>query len=249
MTRLKVDDPILAKLHLVIDGLLKCSLILFLFYLSVVFWLVLEQQRLGTTPPEFHDAQLVIEWLIGLILVFLFLCGTLLVVSFLYIILRGKTLVPYIFLSPEYILRRDAKFITQLLTFDKATLAYGLLKYRHRWLSSEGRAAAFVGDLRKVGLLPALTAPAALLISAATLLKDHSSPFLWRGLVITVAIFVIYNLIAFAVFLSRERPQQVIQLLEYAIQHEDKAASQPAGARELLNLPTSDTGVEERPSS
>ena len=108
-------------------------------------------------------------------------------------------------------LHRDAQFIEQLLKFDKATLTYGLLWYRHHWSSPEGRVGLLVGDLRKLGLVPAL---AAVIISMATWYKDDSNPYLW-GLVVIIATSYLMALLV----LSRERPQQVIQLLEYAIQN------------------------------
>jgi hypothetical protein len=109
-------------------------------------------------------------------------------------------------------LHHDAKFITELWTFDKATLAYGLLQYRHRWSFLEGRVAVIAGELRKLGLFPAL---AAVSLSAATLLKEDSNLFLWVPVIAAACIY----LVALDALVSLERPQQVIQLLEYAIQH------------------------------
>lgn len=115
----------------------------------------------------------------------------------------------------------DAKFITEeLWTFDKATLAYGLLQYRHRWSSQEGRAAVLAGDLRKLGLFPAWVA---LSISAAAL-KEDSNLILWLP-IIAAAVF---HTLAVVAFVSSERPRQVILVLEYAIQHADKSNTTPS---------------------
>lgn len=120
-------------------------------------------------------------------------------------------------------LHRDAKLITRLLTFDQATLAYGLLQYHHCWSSFDGRVAGLAGDLRKFGLFPAL---AAVCISAATLLKEDSNLFLW----VPVTVAAIFYLMALFALVSRERPQQVIQLMEYAIQHADQRSTTPSDA-------------------
>lgn len=158
---------------------------------------------------------------------------TLLVVSYL-ILLPGvvattsyvgwhrKEFGPYLNPSEKDKLHRDAEFIKQLLKFDKAALTYGLLWYRHRWSSPEGRVGLLVGDLRKLGLFPAL---AALIISIATLCKEDSNPYLWGPAAIAAGFYLMALLI-----LSRERPQQVIQLLEYAIEHADQGTVNPSEA-------------------
>lgn len=112
-------------------------------------------------------------------------------------------------------LHHDAKFIPELWTFEKATLAYGLLQYRHRWSSFEGHIAGLAGDLRKLGLFPTLVA---VILPAAALLKEDSNLFLWIPVLFAASIY----LAAFDSLTSLKRPQQVIQLLEYAIQHADK---------------------------
>lgn len=176
-------------------------------------------QHLGMTPSELHDALLNVERLF--LVIFL---GSLiiLILTLLYIVWHHKQFVPYLSYSVKNDPQRDAKFTTQLLRFNKATLAYCLLKYRHRWSSRDDRIAVLAGDLRKVGLLPALAALLALFISAAAIFfKENSHPlifFVWDF----VAAVVILYMTAFYGLISRERPQQVIELLEYAIQHADK---------------------------
>lgn len=165
-------------------------------------------QHLGMTPAELHDDLLIVKWLFQAIF---FVSLIILILTLLYIGWHHKQFVHSVKNDPQ----RDAKFTTRLLRFDKATLAYGLLHYRHRWSSRDDRIAVFTGDLRKVGLLPAL---AALLISAAILFKGDSSPFhlFLRDFVVVVVIFYMMALYG---LVSRERPQKVIELLEYVIQH------------------------------
>lgn len=131
-------------------------------------------QHLGMTPAELHDDLLIVKWLF---LAIFFVSLIILILTLLYIVWHHKQFVPYLFHSVKNDPQRDAKFTTRLLRFDKATLAYGLLHYRHRWSSRNGRIAVLTGDLRKVGLFPALAALLALLISAvAIFFKEDSNP-------------------------------------------------------------------------
>ncbi|WP_150410746.1 hypothetical protein [Xanthomonas sontii] len=110
----------------------------------------------------------------------------------------------------------DVGFMTQLLGYDKATLEYALLQYRHRWDSLDGRVGLLVGDLRKLGLFPALTASS---MAASTLLKNDSNMYLWMPLILAACFY----LVGFYAQGRRERPQQVIDLLDYAARHADVA--------------------------
>ena len=110
----------------------------------------------------------------------------------------------------------DAKLLIQLWTFDKATLAYGLVQYRHRWLSLERRQAALA---RKPGLFGVIAI--LMTLSAALLLEEKDRHLLLWSLGIAA---VIFYAVAFDAFVSLERPKQVIELLEYAIQHADQSA-------------------------
>ncbi|HBN8432882.1 hypothetical protein [Pseudomonas aeruginosa] len=109
-------------------------------------------------------------------------------------------------------LHSDAELLARLWVFDKPTLEYGLLQYRHRWESFDGRVTVLAGDLRKLGLFPALAAAS---ISAATLLKEGSNFFLWAPLILACCFY----LMAFYALAQRERPRQVIALLEYAVRY------------------------------
>ncbi|WP_199135370.1 hypothetical protein [Delftia sp. ASV31] len=122
-------------------------------------------------------------------------------------------------------IQADANFLTQLHGYDKATLEYAQLQYRHRWNIFDGRVGLLTGDLRKLGLFPALTASA---MAASTLLKNDSNIYLWMPLILTACFY----LVAFHAHGRRERPQQVVDLLDYAIDHaEAKAASPPEAPR------------------
>ncbi|WP_395026136.1 hypothetical protein [Comamonas odontotermitis] len=106
----------------------------------------------------------------------------------------------------------DAAFLARLLCYDKATLEYALLQYRHRWDIFDGRVGLLTGDLRKLGLFPAFAASA---MAASTLLKSDINIYLWLPLILAACFY----LVAFHAHGQRERPQQVATLLEYAIRH------------------------------
>ncbi|WON74778.1 hypothetical protein [Nitrosospira sp. Is2] len=176
-------------------------------------------QHLGMTPSELHNELLNVE---RLFLVILCVSLTIFILALFYIVWHHKQFFPYLS-HPVNDPQRDAKFTTELLRFNKATLAYGLLKYRRRWSSRDDRLAILTGDLRKVGLFQALVALLALFISAVAIFskEDSSNPllfFIWDFAVVLGIFYMmaIYNLV------SRERPQQVIELLEYTIQHAEQ---------------------------
>jgi hypothetical protein len=73
-------------------------------------------------------------------------------------------------------LHLDEKFITRLLRFDKETLAYGLLQYRYRWSFAEGRIVLISGELRKLGIFPALAALMYAIQHAENPTRSHLMP-------------------------------------------------------------------------
>ena len=214
----EMTHPKLASKLRIMLGAQKYSLLSIVIIVSAFLALAVARQRLESPPPELDKYLSAL----GNVFVVSFVVYILaIIVTLVYITWNRKPLALYI--SPpslENTLRRDAELITQLLTFDKATLVYGLLQYRFRWLSFQDRIAALIGDFRKLGIFPALVA---LVISAPEFLKD-SNPLLW-GLLALVAILYI---VAFDAALSRQRSQQVIQLLEYAIQHADQGNTIPS---------------------
>ncbi len=196
-----------------IRGFLFTALVLLVLAVVLVAW----QHHGITPPPGFYGAVLIVN----LILQVLGIVYVMTVVATAW--WDGKQYFPAMLIALKNDLHHDEKFITRLWKFDKETLAYGLLQYRHRWSFAEGRVALIAGDLRKLGLFPAI---AALLISAATLLKEDSNAFVW----FPVIVITILYLVALYVLDSLERPKQVIQLLEYAIQHADKCNAIPSEA-------------------
>lgn len=130
-------------------------------------------------------------------------------------------------------LLKDARFLTRLQAFDTPTRTYGLVQYRYHYGISDGRVALLAGDIRKIGLFPALTTAA---MSAAELLKDHASnPFLWAPLILAGCFYVV----GFVLIGGRERAAQVVALLEYSVSQTDEPSeATPAGHVDVV--PTQD---------
>ncbi len=221
MTRPGISHPQFARL-LTMERLLICSVIGLLLLVLMLFHLA-AWWRPEVTPSEFDDALLVIACLFAILLLVLLMTP---LAYFLYSVWHRKQLASYISTSLENALHRDAEFITQLWKFDKATLAYGLLQYRYGQSSSERFATAFIGDLRKLGLLPACLALFISLGSIATLFKGDKNSFFLLLAEFSLGLVFLY-VMAFLGFLFHERRQQVIQLLEYAIQHADQGNANP----------------------
>lgn len=170
MTQLKASDSKLVPPR-IMQGLKYSPIGLLFSSLGLALLGLTEGQRLGITSQGFHDAWLAVEWLFVVIFI---VSVTPFIVSIPYTIWHHKQLFPGMWTSLENALHRDAEFLTRLWTFDKATLAYGLLQYRHRWSSRDDRVAVLAGDLRKLGLFPAL---AALFITKfSTIDKSHCTP-------------------------------------------------------------------------
>lgn len=112
----------------------------------------------------------------------------------------------------------DADFLKRLNVFEKHILEYGLVQYRQSWGISENRVSLLAGNLRNLGLFPALAAAS---IAASKLIQEGSSLPLWLPIILA-AVFSIMGTYALG---QRERPQQVIELLEYAIQNSKESSS------------------------
>ncbi len=174
---------------------------------------------------RYGDDQLVRHlpfWLPSAIYLVGFLCGVGNVVVTtveLYQMIRrdGKGPFAAILASFKKDMAGDVEFLTQLWTFNKPTLTYAFVQYSHRWNVLDGRQAVVAGDIRKVGLFPALAAAA---MSAATLLKADSTFILWAPLILACCFYVV----AFFIVPHCERPNQVVALLKYAIDHADHFA-------------------------
>ncbi|MBN8739541.1 MAG: hypothetical protein BGP24_05840 [Lysobacterales bacterium 69-70] len=117
-------------------------------------------------------------------------------------------------------LQADTRYLIKLAAYDKATLQYALLQYHHQWNTIDSRLSLLIGDLRKVGFFPAFAASA---VSASMLLKNDSSLWLWLPLLVLATLQVLL----FPLHVNRERPQQVAELLRFAIEH---ATASPATA-------------------
>jgi hypothetical protein len=153
----------------------------------------------------------------------------------LYRMIRRERKTPFaaVLASFKNDLDSDADFLARLWAFDKPTLAYAFVQYSHRWNVLDGRQAVIAGDIRKLGLFPALAAAA---MSAATLLKEDSMFVLWAPLILACCFYVIASWIV----PLRERPAQVVALLKYAIEHADhfpKNASVPEAKTEASPVP------------
>lgn len=130
-------------------------------------------------------------------------------------------------------LQADARYLTRLAAYDKPTLQYALLQYRHRWDVADGRLSLLIGDLRKIGLFPAFAASA---ISASMLIKNDSSPWLWLPLLVLATLHLLLLPLH-----NRERSQQVAELLRHAI---EQATASPVAAMAGDALKNADDNAE-----
>ncbi|MGV7186982.1 hypothetical protein [Xanthomonas axonopodis] len=125
----------------------------------------------------------------------------------------------------------DAPYLKELCGFPKALLEYALLQYRHRWGCIDGRVQLLAGDIRKLGFFPGLIVIA---VAIPKLLASQASALAWH----LVALAGTFMLMAFCVGATSERRNQVIALLEYAIDHaEPTPPAEMDGTRP--ELPTS----------
>ncbi|QQC64334.1 hypothetical protein [Paraburkholderia ginsengisoli] len=127
---------------------------------------------------------------------------------------RRKQKIESIFPLLQKDLHGDAHYVMKLCRYSKPLLEYGLLQYRYRVGISESRAALLVGDIRKLGLFPALVGVS---VAVQKLLESNSNPLLWMPVVLTGSFY----LMAFQVAGTGERRSQVTELLQYAIDHAD----------------------------
>lgn len=105
---------------------------------------------------------------------------------------------------------RDAHYVSLLSRFDRDTLDYGLIQYRHRWRSFDGRVAILAGNLRSLGLFPAAFSAN---LAAIGLYEKNVSIWLWLPLVL----MTVFHVVAMIASIHRERPDQVIELLEHVL--------------------------------
>lgn len=186
--------------HTLIISYLSSLLVL----VSLIFY-----TREFDTSPKFNQA----AFLLYIINIGLSIAYLLTIIIGIGLILWKQRKNPYsaIMQRLNHDLQGDLPFISQLQKFDTSTLQYALIQYRQSWGISENRVSLLAGNLRKLGLFPALAAAS---ISASTLMKEDTSFPLWLPIILAA----VFSIIGFIALGQRERPQQVIELLEYAIE-------------------------------
>lgn len=192
-------------------------------------------QRPSQPPPHDLPGSVAAIYLFGMLLAILYVAAV--TVNGVRIVWRYRhERFPAILGALEIDLKADDAFLTRLRAFDKPTLEYGLIQYRNHWGVSDKRLGSLAGDIRKIGLFPALTAAA---MTAATLMKDGNNVLFWAPLILTCCFY----LMGFIVVNQRERPEQVITLLEYAVTYagEPTEATHPAGPTDkVTNVSTAE---------
>ncbi|MEN3164147.1 hypothetical protein WI697_19050 [Tistrella mobilis] len=126
-------------------------------------------------------------------------------------------------------INRDAsnniEYLKKLRGFTKPALEWYLLHYRHHWECIDKRVALRIGDLPKIGLLPALMAAS---VVASTLIKYESNIVLW----IPMIIFCLFYIVGFFNSNNRNQNKKVIAVLEYTIAHmNDQKQHEPYSPR------------------
>lgn len=199
-------DPFTRWMEQIEKMLMTAFVVTMTLLVIVVVW-----YRLTSSPP-FHGVHESINaiYLIGMLWAALYLLAAIIYIASMLWRHRHERFAAI--LKPlEKDLTGDVDFLARLQDFDKPTLTYGLVQYRHHYAASDGRIAMLAGDIRKIGLFPALMAAA---VAAAALLKESSSnPFLWAPLVLACCFYSVSVIVTG----QRERASQVIALLEYAI--------------------------------
>lgn len=169
----------------------------------------------------------------------LYVCNTGLSISYLLTVILGTTHMLWRQYKKPYSitmqrmnlgLHGDLAFLSRLNSFDTNALKYALVQYRQSWEISENRVSLLVGNLRKLGLFPALAAAS---ISVSALMKEGSNFLLW----LPVILAAIFSIIGFIALGQRERPQQVIELLEYAIYDLKDANKGEADGKRTISAP------------
>ena len=185
------------------------------FVVMVLFLVAVLAQRVWSTQVLVESVEILYLFFLFVVLVYLlsatFNAGL--------IFWRGyKQPFPWLLSPMQLDMGTDADYVNRLVTFDKPTLSYALLQYRYHFDVQEGRVSSLAGDLRKLGLFPAIAASA---VAASTLAKNDGNLIWWAPLILAACFYFM----AFVVHAQRERPQQVIKLLELAIEHAEVNAT------------------------
>ena len=126
--------------------------------------------------------------------------------------------------TPSYVTRErlrerllgDAKFLRTLSSFAKSDIEYALIQYRNQWLAFSNGIELFVGKLSALGLIPGMLSIA---VSVEELFRKEPNELL----AILFGFFgSIYYFALFGLALT-ERPQQVMKLLQFSINHHNDA--------------------------
>lgn len=112
----------------------------------------------------------------------------------------------------KFSLHKYAAIVNRLQGIDKETLEYGLLQYRHTWSRFDRLILPLIGEFPKIGLFPAFFA---LAISADKLINGRLESVFLPLVAILGGIYIF----AFIASLLREKPDQIIALLEHAIKY------------------------------
>lgn len=116
---------------------------------------------------------------------------------------------------------QDWKEVQVLRAYPRHLAEYALTQYRWHWEILEQRLGLFSGDLRRLGLAPALAASA---VAAANLVKQEGVVLLWAP----IAMACCFYIVATVLLASRERPRQVVELLSFLIKNWELVTPAPA---------------------
>ncbi|WP_139051295.1 hypothetical protein [Xanthomonas cannabis] len=113
-------------------------------------------------------------------------------------------------------IEEDYGHVVSLKKYPKHLLEYAFMQYKATWNVMNDRTALIVGDLKKLGLMPALAAAA---LSASRLIKEDANLILW----LPVAMATCMYLVAFIAMASRERLHYVTEIISYVISQAEGA--------------------------
>ncbi len=127
---------------------------------------------------------------------------------------------------------QDWKQIQLLRAFPKHLVEYALTQYKWHWDMLEQRVGLFSGDLRRLGLAPALAGSA---LAAANLIRQEGVVLLWAPIAMACCLYIVVTVL----LASRERPRQVVELLSFLIKSWESLSPTPMPqlAPEHLDLP------------
>lgn len=109
-------------------------------------------------------------------------------------------------------MHRDALLVNELQAYDRDTLSYASIQYRHCWLSFHSRITTMTGDIRRLGLFPAFVG-----LSASLIAVWHTrNLFPWWALIVVTAALYLFSCLVVS---TNDRAKQVGDLLDYVIRN------------------------------